>query len=354
MADARIEAAIANWAHRFTANGVPLSDFQKVTGGLESWDDWCGAWSARAAIHEKLGEEALDDGFGLSAGEHFERAGLLFHFAKFLFAVDPVQMKAAHRKAVDGRTRALPHLRPPGERVAIPFEGSRLMGILRRPRGEARPPVVIMCVGLDSTKEEMGTNEANYLGRGMATLAFDGPGQGEAEYEFPLRGDFESAVTAVVDWIETREDLDAARIGVWGVSMGGYFAARAAAFEKRLKACISISGPYDYGPKLKHMPEISQDTFRMRSHGKTKEDAQAVADTLTLKHMDARIDCPLFVLTGANDRITPPENTEKILSVATGPTRFLLIEDAGHVANNRRYCYDGPTSDWMAQYLGAG
>ena len=58
------------------------------------------------------------------------------------------------------------------------------------------------------------------------------------------------------------------------------------------------------------------------------------------------------MLTGENDKITPPENTRQINSLATAENHFLLIDDAGHVANNRRYMYDGVTSDWMAGILG--
>ena len=103
-----------------------------------------------------------------------------------------------------------------------------------------------MAVGLDSAKEETDAYERPYLDRGIATLVFDGPGQGEGEYDFAIRGDYEVAVKAVVDYVMTRRDLDTARIGLWGVSLGGYYAPRAAAFEKRIKACLALGGPYDW------------------------------------------------------------------------------------------------------------
>ena len=87
---------------------------------------------------------------------------------------------------------------------------------------------------------------SHFSARGIATLVFDGPGQGEGEYDFAIRGDYEVAVKAVVDFVETRGDLDTARIGLWGVSLGGYYAPRAAAFEKRIKACIALGGPFDW------------------------------------------------------------------------------------------------------------
>jgi len=226
MPDARVQSAIAHWAPRFVSNGVPLTDFEEVTAGVERWEDWCRAWSARAAVHEELGRKALADGYKLSAGEHLTRAAVCYHFSKFVFVIDYEQMKAAHRKAVECRNLALPLINPPGERVLIPYEGKHLAGILRKPAGAARPPLVVMCMGLDSTKEEMDTNESVFLARGMATLTFDGPGQGEGEYDFAIRGDYEVAVKAVLDYVGSRGDLDAARVGLWGVSLGGYYAPR--------------------------------------------------------------------------------------------------------------------------------
>jgi Xaa-Pro aminopeptidase len=97
----------------------------------------------------------------------------------------PRQRCGAHERRSSAAT-ALPLLDPPGERVAIPYEGRQLYGNLRKPAGAAKPPVVVMCMGLDSAKEEMDDHENRFLARGMATLAFDGPGQGEAEYDFPI------------------------------------------------------------------------------------------------------------------------------------------------------------------------
>jgi hypothetical protein len=235
-ADPRITSAIGHWGPRFVTNGVALTDFEEVTRSIASWDDWCHAWSARAAVHEAMGRQALANKKFLSAGEHLQRAGVYYHFGKFLFVQDLAQMKAAHMKAVECRKLAAPYLRPAGERVEMPYEGKWLAGILRKPTGVERPPVVAFACGLDSCKEETDAYEAPFLARGIATLAFDGPGQGEGEYDFAIRGDYEVAVKAVIDFIETRRDLDAARVAVAGISLGGYYAPRAAAFDKRIKA----------------------------------------------------------------------------------------------------------------------
>src|SRR6266699_4162837 len=164
--DARVASAIAHWGPRFVANGVSLTDFEEVTAAISSWEDWCAAWSARAALHEEIGREALTQDKLLSAGEHLQRAGVYYHFAKFLFVHDIPQMQAAHLKAVACRALALPHLRPPGERVEMPYQGKWLAGILRKPVGVEHPPVVAFACGLDSCKEETDAYEAPFLARG--------------------------------------------------------------------------------------------------------------------------------------------------------------------------------------------
>ena len=149
-----------------------------------------------------------------------------------------------------------------------------------------------MACGLDSCKEETAAYEAPFLDRGIATLVFDGPGQGEAEYDFPIRGNYETAVTAVVDFVATRSDLDTARVGLWGVSLGGYYAPRAAAFEKRLKACIALSGPFDFGDVWDKLPELTRETFRVRSHCADEAGAKRNAVTLSLKGVAVRHHLP--------------------------------------------------------------
>lgn len=352
MPDALVQSAIHHWAPRFVSNGVPLTDFEEVTAKLERWEDWCEAWSNCASLHEGIGRAALKDGFNLSAAQHLTTAGVCYHFAKFVYVRDVAQMRAAHMKAVECRKLALPHLRPAGEYVRIPFEGKSFAAILRRPPGVACAPVVVMCMGLDSAKEEMDSYESLFLARGLATLTFDGPGQGESEYDIPIRGEYETAVKAVVDWIEKRPELDAAKVGLWGVSLGGYYAPRAAAFEKRIKACIGLSGPYDWSEVWPKLPQLTRDTFRVRAHAAGEDEAIRIGRTLTLKGVASKITCPLYLVAGKLDRIVPWQDAERVAREAKGPVELVVIEDGNHVANNRVYKYRTQSADWMAQQLG--
>jgi len=346
--DARVTSAISHWAPRFVSNGVLLADFEDVTSKLERWEDWCAAWSERAAVHERLGREALKEGTKLTAGEHLVRAGIYYHFAKFVFVQDLDQMKKAHMKAVECYRDGVAHLKPyPGKRVAIPFEGKTIFGVLR-----GSGPVVIMAPGLDSTKEELHAYEEPFLARGMATLAIDGPGQGEAEYEIPICGDYERAAKAVCDWIEERNDLDAKRIAIWGVSLGGYYSPRAAAYEKRIKACIALSGPFEWDKIWDGLPDLTRNTFRVRSHSATEKEARDKARALTMVKAAPEIKCPIFIVTGRQDRLVPATEAERLARSVAGPVELMIVEDGGHNANNRPYRYRSRTADWLAAQFG--
>jgi 2,6-dihydroxypseudooxynicotine hydrolase len=352
--DPRLHHAL-NWESRFTVNGVAASDFHDVMNALTSWDDWCRVWSARAKVHEDLGREALAEKAYVTAAEHLSRAAVTYHFAKYLFVQDMKQMREAHMKAVACLDLALPHLDPPGVRVAIPYEGKTLAGTLRLPRVTkgTKPPIVLMTMGLDSTKEELLTFEKNFLDRGMAILAFDGPGQGEAEYDFPIRYDYENVVAPVIDWVKANvKDVASDRIGIWGISLGGYYAPRTVAFEKRIRAAVANCGPYNWGALWEKLPELTRAAYVVRSHSKTDAEAKQKAFTLNMDGVASKIECPLLVIAAGLDRLCPPEDAERLVrETKGGKTELLLVEDGNHVAHNRFYKYRGRSADWMARQL---
>ncbi len=349
--DVLVREAISHWAPRFTTNGVAVADFQKVTSSVMRWEDWADAWASAGSVHEGLGREALEQERWRSAGIHLSTASVYYHFGKFVFVDCPDTMKRVHESAVRCLNDALPHLDPAGERVEIPFEDSHLVAILRRPRGASAPPVVIMAPGLDSTKEELRSTEQLFLERGMATLALDGPGQGESEYDLPIRGDWEKVGAVVVDWIETRADLDADRIGVWGVSLGGYYAPRMVTGEHRIKACAALAGPYDWFEVWDGLPELTRRTFTFRAHQDSQEDARDYGRSLSLAGRTADIQCPMLIVFGALDRLIPPDGAQR-LADETG-AELLMLPDGNHGCMNVAAKHRFKTADWLAHHLSA-
>src|SRR5258708_12525318 len=93
---------------------------------------------------------------------------------------------------------------------------------------------------------------------------------------------------------------------MWGVSLGGYYAPRATAYEKRIRACIALSGPFEWDRIWSGLPELTREAFRVRSHCATEADALRHAKTLTMADAPAKIRCPIFILTPRHDRPFPP------------------------------------------------
>jgi 2,6-dihydroxypseudooxynicotine hydrolase len=159
-------------------------------------------------------------------------------------------------------------------------------------------------------------------------------------------------VKAVIDYLETRSDIDPARVGIWGVSLGGYYAPRAACFEQRIRACIALSGAYERSSSFEGRPVINVEAFRVRSKSATLEEAGRVAARMTLRGIAKNITCPIYIVAGTRDRLTPHTHAEKLAAEVSGPCVLSIIEGGNHVVNNYWYRYRDQTADWMATQLG--
>jgi 2,6-dihydroxypseudooxynicotine hydrolase len=346
--DARVQAAVDHWAPRFVQAGVDYNDFVATTSRIDTWDEWLAAWCENGDMHASLAGDASSR---LSAGEAWSRAAVAYHFAKFVWVVDPGRSRAAADQAVAAMAKVHEHLDPTAERLEVPLDGGRVVGNLRRPAGEDRPPLVLLVPGLDSTKEEFFRLENVFLDRGMATLSMDGPGQGESGYDLPIRPDYDVAVTAVLDAIADRRDVDRERVGLLGVSLGGYYAPRVLAFEPRVKAGVGLSGPYRFSDIWDTVPPQTRETFVAKSFASDDEEGRAKAAELDLRGVAERIRQPYLAITGKLDRLIPWEQTERAASEAPNGV-FLLHDDGNHGCANVPYKTRPVAADWLREQLG--
>ena len=352
MPDAEITSAVANWGPRFTAQGVDPGDFARVTGPLERWEDWLDAWCANGDQHAGLAREAEAAGRSLTAGQAWVRAALSYHFAKFVWMLDQAKHRIVADRSVAAMTRAHGLLDPTAERVELPFDGAAMVGNLRRPPGVGRPTLVMLIAGLDSTKEEFYAVENVFLDRGMATFSLDGPGQGETGYSTTIRPDFEAPVAAALDVLCARPDLDGERVGMLGVSLGGYYAARAAAFDPRIRAVVVSGGPYDYGALIRDRPAHSLATFARNSGTTTPEETYEFASRITLEGVLGRLTQPMVVVFGKRDRLVPWQQAVRVAEEAPHADLW-MFEEGNHVCMNLTYRWRPQAADWLAERLGS-
>ena len=207
-------------------------------------EPWAKAFSNLAVPWEEKAAQAEAAGDSAAALANYLIAYDYYHVARYPAPNSPAKLQA-YRKSQENYWKAARYFDPPVERVAMPFrartgEGQVSVGLLRKPTGIDRPPVVIVWGGIDAFKEERPTEP--YLRAGIATLCIDMPGVADA----PLAGseDGERLWDAVFDWLDQRRDLDAGRIAVVGGSTGGYWATKLAhTHRERLRAAVNHGGP---------------------------------------------------------------------------------------------------------------
>jgi alpha-beta hydrolase superfamily lysophospholipase len=351
--DPQVDLIFSHFLPRYEATGVDPNDLRKLMRSIDQWSDWCRGWSAEAARHEQLADEALAQGRTLTAAQAYVRAAIYYHYGKHLFADYPDEFREAHDAMLRCYTAGVTRLPCPAEHVAFPYQGSHLAGWLRKPQGIARPPVAVILPGLDACKEELHVWAEAFIERGMAALTLDGPGQGETSFHLPTTHEWGAVLGAVIDVLETRDDVNGQSVGVVGQSLGAIYAPLAAAGEPRLKACIANCGPYDWGTVLPKMPQVSQEVFRVRSHAGSMDEAHELARKITLVGAAERIHCPLLVIFGAGDRLIPPSEGERLMRTASGPSELVVYEEGNHVCFNISYKFRPLTGDWMAERLRA-
>src|SRR5918911_3181676 len=221
-------------------------------GDLESWHQ---EWLKTAKRVNKYADESFAADHTVSARDAYLRACNYYRTSEFLL-VDPTdpRIQITWEKSKECYRKAATLFSPPFEPIEIPYEGTVLPGYFHRVEndghGNGPRPTLIAHGGFDSTLEELYTAAAApALERGYNCLTFEGPGQGGVirKQKIPFRYDWEKVVTPVIDFVSGNcvEQCDLERLALMGISMGGYLAARAAAFEHRIAACILNDGVYD-------------------------------------------------------------------------------------------------------------
>ncbi|MFF8919042.1 TIGR03086 family metal-binding protein [Streptomyces sp. NPDC015032] len=231
--------------------GEVATTAQNIADG--DYDSWHDQWLATADRVAGQAHTSLEGGHRTSTRDGLLRASNYYRCAEFFLhgnAADP-RIRHAYDASVACFRQAAELFTPAITPVAIPYEDTTLPGYLYRPEDSGLPrPTVVMFNGFDGTAEEMHFfGAAAAVERGYTVLAFDGPGQPGARHRQGLtfRPDWENVITPVLDFAMALPGVDAKRIAVFGASMGGYLAPRAAAFDRRIAAVVTLDGVFDLG-----------------------------------------------------------------------------------------------------------
>ncbi len=331
---------------------------------------WYEGWKKVAERVEGLARAHEEAGQHLSAGRKYSRASIYYLAAERMLSHRDPRKVQTYRQALGTFKKGLQFRKDPVEWVEIPFQGKSLPALFSKAPVKGPAPCMVHFDGFDVMKEIIYQSTAEeFRRRGISLLIVDHPGVGEALRlrNMCSRPETEVPAGACVDYLEKRSEVDPNRIGIMALSLGGYYAPRAAAFEKRFKCCVAWGAIWECGDLLSKqligrggepsVPGLADHT--MWVFGKeTVEEALSVAKQMTLEGVADKITCPLLVVHGENDRQVPLWRAEKTIEAAVNcPKRslkvFTLAEGgAEHCqADNNTMAVDY-MADWIAEVLG--
>ncbi len=328
-------------------------------------------WAKMADKLCGLAEEDEGQGRLLSAGEKYNRAATYYLTCERLQAHGAPGRSELYQRFLQTFKRGIELSRENCERVEIPYEGKHISGLLVRAEGVNGPaPILVQVNGLDSTKEmkyRVGL-PAWLAKRGVSSLIIDQPGTGEALrlHNLIARYDSEHWASRVVDWLETRSDVDDKRIGLEGVSLGGYYCPRAVAFEPRFACGVVWGANHDWRDVQKRRLE-KEGSFPVPHYwahvqwvwgAKDMEAFMAIAENVHLDGVLDRIKVPFLVTHGEKDSQIPLKWAQRTYEqLVNSPKRELKIftEREGGVQHSS---FDNSINagqyiaDWVAENLG--
>lgn len=321
---------------------------------LESWHK---EWSEVAKKNQDLAAGFEAEGRKQTAHEFYLRAADFYRRAVVYMADSDPRMLPTYKGLEDNFTKAWSMVTPPFERVEIPYEGHKLPALFWPGRGKAgtKLPVVYNYGGADGILlrgEDGGAGQ--YVRRGMSFIDVDGPGHGGTLRYHNLYAppDSERVAKAVMDYLVTRPDIDANRIGLHGSSMGGYSGPRCATAEKRIKAVAVWSGAYNLVDDIfDYYPPI-QDRLRWLMGAKDLKAARDKMKEFSLVGRANKIECPLLVGYSHDDRVMDPRGALNLYENAVNSPDRSMIDGVGHGEKNftrRNYI-----ADWFMKQLKAG
>ena len=305
-------------------------------------DEWANAFM-KVGDRYMAEAESLEKTDPAKADKDYVRAWHIYSFGRWPIPSSPKKLESYH-KAIQAFLAHAKSWDPPLEVVHIPFEGSEIIGYLRLPKNAAgRVPVVIAANGLDSRKEDLAESFGGILKYGIGYIAVDGPGTGQCPIKASPTAD--RMFSKVIDYLETRPEVDKTRIAFHGVSWGAYWGAKMAVVERnRLKVVSVQSPPVD---KFFTKEFLTQSLLGNREYlfdqvpalmaifdgVKTDDELVAMFEKMSLVNQKilGRPTAPMLIIGGAKDTQVPISDIYELLSAGDVPKEAWINPSGGHL-----------------------
>jgi 2,6-dihydroxypseudooxynicotine hydrolase len=345
--------------------GLDLAEIDRVIASCDSfyrggYRDWPTQWFKTGDQYVERGRKALSSGHRQTAGQMLFSGAACYHLGGYMHhdigRLLP-ETKRSFVRAVELYWEAAPLFSPPSIPIEVPYDDTMLRPFLRLPRGVERPPCVVMIGGANSNMINMHAVSEYYLDRGMATVSFDGPGQGEfrARTGRALRvADYDRALSAVADFIERDQRVDGRRLGIYARATGALLAIHAAARDKRFKAVVAHPGAFNYANFFEQAYAHTLVSHRLEmcsllGASTLDEGTRLVHQQLTLEDVAEQVDFAILSVCSADDETMPTTESAILKERVKGPVEIVVFPGKGHGGPSRLSL--PMEADWMRERL---
>ncbi|SNT12622.1 Alpha/beta hydrolase of unknown function [Noviherbaspirillum humi] len=326
----------------YPLGGLDPSDVKEALSLIQSRDrdEWARGWST---VAERYMAQAAKAATPQEAANAYKRAWRLYYFAQWPVPSSDGK-KVAYANALDAYAKYAQTLDPPLEVVKIPFEGKEIVGYLRLPKNAKEPvPMALAISGLDSRKETVAETYGEILKHGIGFFAVDGPGTGQAPLKVSPTAD--RMFSAVLDYLEKRQEVDKARIFTHGVSFGGYWTTKLSIVEqKRLLGAVVQSPPVDVFFTEKFLREgtlgnreylfdLAPAFVNVFEGAENIDDLARLLPNMSLVKLGLldKPSAPTLIVTGAKDTQVPMAEVDLLLRSGTSPKEAWINPVGGHL-----------------------
>jgi dipeptidyl aminopeptidase/acylaminoacyl peptidase len=337
----------------FVEWGFRPADVKRTTERIKVPGAVVKEWVRTAQQEEALAREAEAAGHRESAAEFYYRAALYYGPACGVLHANTPKKRELYARLVACYEKFIALFdEAPVRRVEIPFEnGKTIPGILQTVPGVNNAPVVLVIPGMDTIKEYMPSPYHNHFRRrGMATLTIDGPGQGESNVRetWVTLDNFERAGSAAINFLEKIPEVDAGKLGIYGWSMGSYWAPRIAAHDARVKAVVGAMGVYGQKDTIfKHSKPAYRANYMYMSNVHDEAAFDDMIAQMTLAPLVDKIKCPTLLAMGEFDELCPLEDAEAFYDSLKCPKELWVYENETHTFGSRLPDFYLHVADWM-------
>ena len=352
--------------------GLDPTDVQKAFEHIKTRDkdEWAAAFMSVADRYMKEGKslEATDP---VKANAAYVRAWRIYSFGRWPIPSSPGK-KRAYAKAIEAFLAHAHFWDPPLEIINIPFEGSEIIGYMRLPKGrEVSVPMVIAVNGLDSRKEDLTESFAAILPYGVGFIAVDGPGTGQS----PIKASptAERMLSKVIDYLQTRPEVDKNRIAFHGVSWGAYWGTKMSVVEHdRLKAVSVQSPPIDIfftkdfltNSLLGNREYLFDQVPALMAIFDGVTTIEGLTDmfqkmSLVNQKIVGRPTTPMLIIAGVKDTQVPIADIYELMNAGDVPKEAWINPQGGHLGRQVKVWPDPiifkrELIPWLVRNLGAG